>query len=101
MNWNKFARNTRLEKHAPLGAPPNPGGSVTITGNTFAGGAAGPAVAPAYSQGLQGSFGLQYVDLQITAAQMLLLFTTPLTVVPAPGLGFRIVPVSFVIRFIG
>jgi len=33
MIWNKFIRNTRLEKHAPLGAPPNPGGINTITGN--------------------------------------------------------------------
>ncbi len=90
MDWNKFIRNTRLEKHAPLGAPPNPGGSVPFTGNTFAAGAAGPAVTPANAQGLQGSFGLQYVDVTLSSAQILLLQTTPVTLVPAPGVGFFI-----------
>ena len=98
---NRFSRNTRLEKHAPLGAPPNPGGSVPITGNTFAAGAAGIAATPASAGGLQGAFGLQYVDLILTSAQILALFTTPITLVPAPGVGYRIVPVSFVFRLIG
>lgn len=90
MNLNRFFRNTRLEKHAPLGAPPNPGGSTPITGNTFAGGAAGPAVTPANAQGLQGAFGLQYIDVVLSSAQILLLQTTPVTLVPAPGVGFFI-----------
>jgi hypothetical protein len=73
---------------APLGAPPNPGGSQPITGNTFAGGAAGPAVTPAYAQGLQGAFGLQYADVTLSSAQILALQTTPVTLLPAPGVGF-------------
>jgi hypothetical protein len=91
---NKFFRNTRLEKHAPLGASPNPGGSTPITGNTFAGGAAGPAVTPAFATGLQGCFGMQYVDVVLSSAQILALLGTPVTLVPAPGAGFSIVPVS-------
>jgi hypothetical protein len=87
---NKFFRNTRLEKHVPLGAPPNPGGINPITGNTFAAGAAGPAVTPALAQGLQGCFGLQYAETTLTSAQILLLQTTPVTLVPAPGVGFWI-----------
>jgi hypothetical protein len=39
--------------------------------------------------------------VQLTSAQILALFTTPVTLVPAPGVGFRIVPVAMVIRFIG
>src|SRR5271156_3395564 len=101
MDWNKFARNTKFEKHVPLGAPPNPGGINPITGNTFAGGAAGPAVTPAYAQGLQGAFGLQYVDVTLTSAQILLLQTTPVNLVPAPGVGFWICPWLVIMRYIG
>jgi len=97
---NRFFRNTRLEKHIPLGAPPNPGGSTPITGNSFAGGAAGPAVTPAYAQGLQGAFGLQYVDVTVSSAQILALQTTPVPLVPAPGVGFWICPWMVIMRFI-
>lgn len=76
----------------PLGAPPNPGGSTPITGNTFAGGAAGPAVTPANAQGLQGAFGLQYVDVLLSSAQILALQTGAITLIPAPGVGFFINP---------
>lgn len=95
--FNRFSRNTRLEKHVPLGAPPNPGGfgtlpaptgPVPLTGNTFAAGAAGPAVTPANAQGLQGSFGLQYFDVLLSSAQILALLGTPVTLMPAPGVGF-------------
>jgi hypothetical protein len=95
---------------APLGAPSNPGGVGTlplpagpqpITGNTFAAGAAGPAVTPALSQGLQGSFGLQYFDVTLTSAQILLLQTTPVTLIPAPGVGFMIKPTSIKMIFTG
>jgi len=96
-----FHRNTRLEKHAPLGAPPNPGGSQPITGNTFAGGAAGPAVTPALAQGLQGAFGLQYTEVVLSSAQILALFTTAVPLVPAPGVGFYICPLLVVMKLIG
>jgi hypothetical protein len=97
---NLFYRNTRTEKHAPLGAPPNPGGSVTITGNTFAAGAAGPAVTPALAQGLQGAFGIQYTEVTLTSAQILALLTVPVTLVPAPGAGFYICPLLVVMKLI-
>ena len=88
---------------APLGSPPNPGGVGTlpaptgpqpITGNTFAAGAAGPAVTPALASGLQGSFGLQYFDVLLSSAQILALQTGPVTLIPAPGVGFFIKPTS-------
>lgn len=101
MNWNKFQRNTRLEKHVPLGAPPNPGGVNTITGNTFAGGAAGPAVTPAYAQGLQGAFGLQYIDVTLSSAQILAIQTGAITLIPAPGVGFWINVRRIIMRLIG
>jgi hypothetical protein len=100
MDWNKFIRNTKHEKHIPLGAPPNPGGLNPITGNTFAGGASGPAVTPAYAQGLQGCFGLNYAEVSVTSAQILLLQTTPVTIVPAPGAGFAIVPIVGMIKYV-
>lgn len=100
MHLNIFSRNTRLEKHAPLGAPANPGGSTPITGNTFAGGAAGPAVTPALAQGLQGCFGLQYTEVTLSSAQILALLGTPVTLVPAPGVGFYIMPLLVVMKLI-
>jgi hypothetical protein len=101
MDWNKFIRNTKHEKHIPLGAPPNPGGLNPITGNTFAGGAAGPAVTPAYAQGLQGAFGLQYADVTLSSAVILAIQTTPVSLVPAPGVGFWICPWFVIMRMIG
>jgi hypothetical protein len=97
---NRFFRNTRLEKHAPLGAPPNPGGSTPITGNTFAAGASGPSVTPAMAQGLQGCFGIQYSEITLTSAQILLLQTTPVTLVGAPGVGFWINAIFVVMKLI-
>lgn len=92
--FNRFSRNTRLEKHVPLGAPSNPGGFGTlpapsgpapITGNTFVGTS---AATPANAQGLQGAFGLQYFDALLSSAQILALLGTPVTLIPAPGVGF-------------
>jgi hypothetical protein len=101
MRLHIFDRNTRLEKHAPLGAPPNPGGSTPITGNTFAAGAAGPAVTPALAQGLQGAFGLQYTEVTLSSAQILALLTVPITLVAAPGVGFYVCPLLVVMKLIG
>lgn len=99
---NRFHKNTRLEKHAPLGAPPNPGGSTPITGNTFQQGSQGSiAVTPQNAQGLQGAFGLQYVDVSLSSAQILALLGTPVTLVPAPGVGFALMPQFCKIIFTG
>lgn len=95
---NRFFRNTRLEKHAPLGAPPNPGGSTPVTGNTFSG--TGLAITPAMAQGLQGAFGLQYTEVTLTSAQILALLGTPVTLVGAPGAGFWINPLLVVLKLI-
>lgn len=106
--FNRFSRNTRLEKHIPLGAPSNPGGLGTlpaptgpnpITGNTFLGTS---SATPANAQGLQGAFGLQYFDVLLSSAQILALLGTPVTIVPAPGVGFRIALMSVkIILFAG
>jgi hypothetical protein len=101
MKFNRFIRNTRLEKHIPLGAPPNVGGNVPITGNTFAGGAAGPAVTPAFAAGLQGCFGLSYIDVTLTSAQILALQTGAITLLPAPGVGFWYNVRRIIMRYIG
>jgi hypothetical protein len=91
---NPFSRNTRTEKHVPrfpgalpnspgIGAPVNP----VLASGVDASGQAGPV----FAQGAQGAFGLQAVDVVLSSAQLLALLGTPITVVPAPAAGFRIV----------
>jgi len=59
------------------------------------------AVTPQNAQGLQGAFGLQYVDVTLSSAQILALFTTAVTLVPAPGVGFFINPIFVKMTFVG
>jgi hypothetical protein len=44
---------------------------------------------------------LRRLSVGLTSAQLLALFTTPVTIVPAPGVGFTIVPTVIVITFVG
>jgi hypothetical protein len=44
---------------------------------------------------------LQRLSIDLTSAQILALFTTPVQIVPAPPAGFRIVPVLIEILFTG
>lgn len=41
---------------------------------------------------------LRRFSAELTSAQILLLHTTPVNLVPAPGVGFRIVPLNFFMR---
>lgn len=42
--------------------------------------------------------GLLRADLLLSSAQLLSIFTTPVTIVPAPGAGLAIVPVSLALN---
>ena len=80
---------------APIFAPtqpPNP-----ITGNQFQGNQGGPA----FASGPQGCFGKQVVDITLTSAQILLLQTTPVVLIPAPGVGFWLNVETIIMRLIG
>lgn len=105
-----FSRNTRLEKHVPRfpGTPPNsPGLGVALT-PALTTVDASSQVGPVFAVGAQaggiggaGCFGLQGVDVVLTSAQILLLLGTPITLVPAPSVGFKIVPVFIKMIFTG
>jgi hypothetical protein len=44
---------------------------------------------------------IQYASVNLSSAQILALLGTPVTLVPAPGVGFQIVPLAVIIRFFG
>lgn len=44
---------------------------------------------------------IQRVTVSLTSAQLLALLATPVTIVPAPGSGFRIVPLLVMIHMLG
>jgi hypothetical protein len=73
-------------------SPQNP-----ITANTFIAGQPGPS----FAVGPGPSTGLQVADVTLTSAQILLLQTTPVTLIPAPGItGWMIVPRTLILRFL-
>lgn len=76
---NRFSRNTKTEKHAPpFAAAANP-----TTWNTLVGGQGGPS----FATGPQPCIGFQVNDTTLTSAQLLALFTGPVTIIPAPGVA--------------
>ena len=57
---------------------------------------------PAFAASPQGCTGLQVIDVTLTSAQILLLQTTPVTIVPSPGVtGWFTKPEKIVLRYIG
>lgn len=79
-------------------APPFTPAAQPATWNTLVGGQGGPS----FATGPQPCIGMQVVDQTLTSAQLLALFTTPVTVIPAPGLtGWTIIPQEFILRLIG
>ncbi len=73
--------------------------AAAFDGQTFFGTtSAGPA---SPSSGLLGGVAWNRADVTLTSAQILALFTTPVALVPAPGVGFWINPLYLILRFIG
>lgn len=67
------------------------------TWNTLVGGQGGPS----FAVGPQGSVGQQVSDITLSSAILLALFTTPATLIPAPGLtGWMIIPQEFILRLL-
>ena len=67
------------------------------TGNAFI----GTSLGPSFAVGPQPCVGIQVSDVTLSSAQLLALLATPVTLVPAPGVGFFIKPEKIVIRMIG
>jgi hypothetical protein len=78
-----FSRNTRTEKHVPASR----GALVTNTNVPMADGQVGPS----FAQGPVGSIGLQAIDVVLSSAQILALFTGAITLIPAPAVGYHLV----------
>lgn len=88
-----FSRNTRIEKHVPrFTGPTNP--SVNVPD-------ASGQVGPVFAQGAAGAFGIQAVDVVLSSAQLLALLGTPITLLPAPPVGFRYIFLGAKIIFTG
>ena len=73
-------------------SPQNP-----ITGNT----SIGTYFGPSFAVGPGPCAGLQVADVTLSSAQLLALLGTPVTLVPAPGVGFMINPLLAIIRLLG
>jgi hypothetical protein len=56
-------------------------------------------ISPAFSRLTETDF--RRVSLELTSAQILALETTPVTIIPAPGVGFMIVPFMAIVHFFG
>lgn len=94
------------------GSPITTNGTITITltlanqnANTFfagptSGGAAAPTFRTIVAADLPGSL-VQVLSTTLSSANILALLGTPITLVAAPGGGFRIVPLSITIVFFG
>lgn len=87
-----FSRNTKFEKHVPRFT--SPATNVNVPD-------ASGQVGPVFAGGAAGAFGLQAVDVALTSANLLNLLTLPITLVPAPPAGFRILFVAAKIIFTG
>ena len=78
-------------------APPFAPALTPMLNPNFIGGQAGPD----FAVGPQGSVGLQVGDVTLSSAQCLALFTTAVTIVPAPGItGWMIVPRTLILRML-
>lgn len=76
----------------PFATPVNP-----ILNPNYVGGQVGPD----FAVGPQGCIGLQVADVTLSSAQILALQTTPVTIIPAPGVaGFTINPLLFILRLL-
>ena len=60
----------------------------------------GGQVGPDFAQGPQGCVGTQVLDVTLTSAQLLALFTGAITLIPAPGVGWFIYPHKIVMRLL-
>ncbi|MBA0085893.1 MAG: hypothetical protein HRJ53_12920 [Acidobacteria bacterium Pan2503] len=77
----------------PFQQPANP-----LTANAFTGVLGGPS----FAVGSQPCVGVQIADVTLSSAQILALLSTPVTIIPAPGVtGWTIVPLMAIIRLIG
>jgi hypothetical protein len=95
------------------GSPIVGAGTITITltlanqnaNLVFAGPAAGGAAAPTFraltTADAPGGLGMASTTTPLSSANILALLGTPITLVAAPGVGFRIVPLSIIIVFFG
>jgi len=102
-----------LTGSAVTGSPILTAGTITVTltlanqnaNLVFAGPAAGGAGAPTFrglvAADLPGGLGMSSVTVPLTSVNILALLGTPITLVAAPGAGFRIVPVMLTIAFFG
>jgi len=78
-------------------APPFAPAVAPATWNTLIGGQGGPG----FASGPQGSVGIQVADVTLSSAQILALQTTPVTLIPAPGLaGWFIYPHKIIMRLL-
>lgn len=90
-----------------VGSPVTTSGTIadTITlinqnANTvFAGPSSGAAAQPSFRSLV--AQDLPFTTIALSSAQILALLGTPVTLVPAPGVGFTVVPIMIVIKFFG